>query len=393
MPLAECDTLAANANTGHTQVGSMNDTLIGTTFGSYFVIERLGAGGMASVYRARRLSDNRQVALKILPLHLAASETLRQRFFREAQTAAHLQHPHILPVMDFGEDAGMPYIVMRLVEGGTLADMIRRGPLPVVETARILTEVAEALDHAHTQGVIHRDIKPGNILFDGQNNAFLTDFGIARLMNADGNLTSTGGFLGTAAYASPEQCRGEELTPASDIYSLGVVLYEMLTGVLPFDGPTPLAIIHQHISEPVPNPLKHRPDLPLDITEVMRKSLAKLPGVRYQSARAMSRAVNHALRDLLGAQPLAENAPPIGPNPVFDKPAHSYSPPPPIPDRLLRGLAPTPPAHTSDARPDLAPPLLDPPPQPNRRARLFMWLTIAVMLGTVAALIVVASLR
>src|SRR5690606_2450185 len=130
----------------------MNNTLIGTTFGSYFVIEHLGAGGMASVYRARRLPDNFQVALKILPLHLATNDTLRQRFLREASTAAHLEHPHVLPLVDFGEEAGMPYLVMQYADGGTLEDAIRAGPLPVADVARILAEVAEALDHAHARG-------------------------------------------------------------------------------------------------------------------------------------------------------------------------------------------------------------------------------------------------
>jgi len=373
----------------------MNNTLIGTTFGSYFVIEHLGAGGMASVYRARRLPDNFQVALKILPLHLAANDTLRQRFLREASTAAHLEHPHVLPLVDFGEEAGMPYLVMQYADGGTLEDAIRAGPLPVADVARILAEVAEALDHAHARGIIHRDIKPGNILFDEQGRALLADFGIAHLMDADADLTSAGGFLGTAAYASPEQCRGEELTPASDIYSLGVVLFEMLTGALPFDGSTPLAIIHQHISEPVPNPLKYQPQLPLEITEVMRKALAKLPGVRYRSAGAMSQAVNRALRDLLGTQPLAEVAPPIGPDPVFDKPPDSYPTPPPIPDKLLRGLAPEPPAHDSARLNDqaIAPLFLDVTGSPDRRAWLVMWLAVAITLVAVVALIVVAIAR
>jgi len=373
----------------------MNNTLIGTTFGSYFVIEHLGAGGMASVYRARRLPDNYQVALKILPLHLAANDTLRHRFLREAETAAHLQHPHILPLIDFGDEAGMPYLVMQYADGDTLEKRLESGPLPVADVVCILAEVAGALDHAHARGIIHRDIKPGNILFDDRGSALLADFGIARLMNADEHLTAAGGFLGTAAYASPEQCRGEELTPASDIYSLGVVLFEMLTGTLPFDGPTPLAIIHQHISEPVPNPLKHRPDLPLDITEVLRKALAKLPGIRYRSASAMSEAVRHALRELLGTQPLAENAPPIGPDPVFDKPPDGYSSPPPIPDRLLRDLAPQPsaPASQSSPEPAISPLLADVTAEPDRRAWLWMWLAVAAMLAAVVALIAFAILR
>ncbi|HVO70548.1 MAG TPA: protein kinase, partial [Aggregatilineaceae bacterium] len=180
--------------------------------------------------------------------------------------------------------------------------------------------------------------------------------------------TGTGGFIGTAAYASPEQCRGEELTPVSDVYSLGVVLYEMLTGVLPYQGPTPLAIMHRHISEPVPNPLKDRSDLPLGITEVMRKALAKLPQVRYQTALAMSGALNEALRPVLGTKPLAEKAPPRGPNPVFT--GSSGAGPLPIPDELLRNFAPTRPTPPS-SRDDLTGQLADrrsPEPLPDALA-------------------------
>jgi serine/threonine protein kinase len=312
----------------------------GTTVGRYTLIERLGAGGMATVWRARETDqDHHPVAVKILPVHLAASDTLRQRFLGEAKMAARLRHPHILPVYDFGEDDGMPFIVMKLAEGGTLDDFMHEELLPLRAVARVLAQVAAGLDHAHQQGVIHRDIKPENILFDGRGTAYLADFGIARLHEGSEHITGTGGFIGTAAYASPEQCRGEEITPVSDIYSLGVVLYEMLTGVLPYQGPTPLAIMHRHISEPVPNPLKDRSDLPLGITEVMRKALAKLPQVRYQTAMAMSGALNEALRPVLGTKPLAENAPPRGPNPVFTGP--SGAAPLPIPDELLRNFAPT----------------------------------------------------
>jgi serine/threonine protein kinase len=313
----------------------------GTTVGRYTLIERLGAGGMATVWRARETDGEQHhpVAVKILPVHLAASDTLRQRFLGEAKMVARLRHPHILPVYDFGEDDGMPFIVMKLAEGGTLDDFIHEELLPLRAVARVLVQVAAGLDHAHQQGVIHRDIKPENILFDSRGIAYLADFGIARLHEGSEHITGSGGFIGTAAYASPEQCRGEEITPASDIYSLGIVLYEMLTGVLPFQGPTPLAIMHKHISEPVPNPLKDRSDLPLGITEVMRKALAKLPQVRYQTALAMSGALNEALRTVLGTKPLAENAPPLGPNPVFNGPAGAS--PLPMPDELLRSFAPT----------------------------------------------------
>ena len=313
---------------------------LGTTIGKYTLIEQLGAGGMATVWRARESDgEHRPVAVKVLPDHLATSDTLRQRFLGEAKMAARLRHAHILPVYDFGEDGGIPYIVMKLAEGGTLDNRIHDELLPLPAVARVLSQVAAGLDYAHTQGVIHRDIKPKNILFDSRGTAYLADFGIARLHEGSEHISGAGAFVGTAPYASPEQCRGEELTPISDIYSLGVVLYEMLTGVLPYQGPTPLAIMHKHISEPVPNPLKDRSDLPLGITEVMRQALAKLPRARYRKAMDMSDALNEALRPVLGNRPLAAKAPPLGPNPVFSTPAGAN--PLPMPDEVLRNFAPT----------------------------------------------------
>ncbi len=315
--------------------------LIGHSIGPYTVLEQLGAGGMATVYRACETgAPQTRVAMKILPRHLATNAKTRQRFAHEAHMATCLQHPHILPVYDFGDDDGVPYIVMKLVEGGTLAARLAAGPLDLTMAAHVLGQVAGALDYAHAQGVIHRDIKPQNILFDAENNAYLTDFGIARLAEGGETLGGQAGFIGTAAYASPEQCRGDTITPVSDIYSLGVVLYEMLTGVLPFQGATPLAIMHQHISEPVPNPLGRRPQLPLAVHEVTGKALAKLPHVRYQTATALSMALNKALARELGTVPLADKAPPPGPNPTFDKPANAYTPPPPIPGELLQDLLP-----------------------------------------------------
>lgn len=322
----------------------MTDELIGKIIsGRYELLEQLGAGGMATVYRAMDTVEEQEVALKVLPVHLAANDKLRRRFMREAQMVKRLQHPHILPVYDFGEDNNAPYMVMKLVEGGTLDQLIEREEsLPLLLIVRVVSRVADALDYAHSAGVIHRDLKPENILFDARGEAYLGDFGIARIAETtSGNLTGTGGFIGTVAYASPEQCRGEELTPASDLYSLGVVLFEMVTGHLPFTGPTPLAIMHKHISEPPPNPLRYRSDLPLEFENILRKALAKLPKVRYQSANAMSTALKQALRSQLGTKPLTDKAPPLGPNPVFNRPTGTYRKPPPMPDELLRDLTPT----------------------------------------------------
>ncbi len=357
-------------------------------------------------------NDHRPAAIKILPFHLAANEGLRQRFEREARTASRLQHPNILPVYDFGEDNGAPYIVMQLVEGGTLDTYIKQAKLPEITIVRVIAQVAGALDYAHSQGVIHRDIKPDNILFDTKGRAYLSDFGVARLSEGTTNLTGTGSFIGTAAYASPEQCRGEPLSPASDIYSLGVVLYEMLTGVQPFQGATALAIMHQHISEPIPNPLKERPTLPIEINDVLRKAMAKLPAVRYQTATAMSEALTHALRHELGTKPLADKAPPLGPDPVFS-PSSRPPDPLPMPDNVLRTFAPTrptPPAARDRDRlrpanydtvplepisppPDEVPIVPDHLPEAGPDERFYRWLLLLTLITALAVVVFVLLSR
>jgi len=273
----------------------MNDDLSGGAVGPYELVDRLGSGGMAGVYRARLPGDGQAaLAIKVLPLRPADRAAQRQRFMREAQMTSRLRHPHILPVYDYGESNGRLYLVMKLVSGGTLAERIARGPLELGEVAAILTQVAGALDYAHARGVIHRDIKPQNILFDAGGDAYLSDFGIAQ-PGASAGVQETPGFTGTVAYASPEQCRGEELTPTSDLYALGVVVYEMLTGTLPFQGSTPLAVMRQHLTGPVPDPRAANPALPPGVTAVLDKALAKRPSARYRSAASFSGALNRAL--------------------------------------------------------------------------------------------------
>lgn len=377
----------------------MQTQLAGTIIGTYEIFEPLGAGGMGSVHRARDLEHDRMVALKVLPLHLAANPSVRRRFLREAQMATRLRHPHILPVYEFGEAKGTPYIAMKLMDGGTLAAHIKAGPLPLPLAARVLAEVASALDYAHSQGIIHRDLKPENILFDRDGRVYLADFGIAHIKQAVEPLTGEDGFLGTAAYASPEQCRGEPLTSASDIYSLGVVLYEMVTGVQPYRGASSLAVIHQHISEEAPNPLGHRTDLPLGLHEIVRKALAKLPTVRYPSATALSAAFNEVLRRELGAAiRTSADTPPPSPIPVFENPTEPAAPV--LPDDLLRELTPTHPA--SPVRAPLMPPparLLvhgdDRPAPPQRSARrvppprLVEWIVLGGLLLVLISLAII----
>lgn len=295
----------------------MKSDLIGTTLDQYFLLSRIGLGGGSEVYRAHDAENDRFVALKVLPRHLAEQDEYRRRFLREAQMAAGLEHPHILPLLDYGEAAGIPYLVMRLMEGGTLKDFIPESPLPLPFVARVLAPIADALDYAHRRGMIHRDLKPENILFDVDGTVYLGDFGAADYGESTLSLASAGDFVGTVAYSSPEQCRGEPLTPSADIYSLGVILFEVITGRQPFTGPTPLAVMHQHLSAPTPNPLDDRPDLPPALVDVLRMALAKEPSNRYRSAGALNSAFQRALSDY----PLVvEPAPP--------KPA---APPPPEP--------------------------------------------------------------
>ncbi|WP_119067276.1 serine/threonine-protein kinase [Aggregatilinea lenta] len=265
------------------------------SIGPYTVLDRIGAGGMASIYRATHRDDGREVALKVLAVHLAANTATRRRFEREASTLLRLQHPHILPVYDIGETDGTPYFAMRLLSGRTLDDRLHEGTLTADEAANILSQLASALDFAHEQGIIHRDVKPGNILVDDEGTLYLADFGVARLMGGDAHTSMTGDFIGTATYASPEQCRSETITPASDLYSLGVLTFQMLAGAPPFSGANIIALIKQHLDAPVPDPCAYNPELPPDAGSVLAKALAKQPEDRYSTAAAFSQAMDRAL--------------------------------------------------------------------------------------------------
>ncbi|HEX5964168.1 MAG TPA: protein kinase [Gemmatimonadales bacterium] len=258
-----------------------------------YAIEReLGRGGMATVYLAHDLRHDRPVALKLLHLELASSLG-PERFQREIKLAARLQHPHILSVHDSGEAAGRLWFTMPYVEGESLRSRLtREGPLPVEEALRIAREAADALDYAHRHGVVHRDIKPENLLIaDGH--ALLADFGISRALGATGErLTETGLIIGTPAYMSPEQATGEALNGRTDIYSLGVVLYEMLAGEPPFTGPTAQAIIAKRMTGEVPSPRRTRPAIPASVDQAVLKALAPLPADRFGSAADFARALS-----------------------------------------------------------------------------------------------------
>ena len=260
--------------------------------GRYEIIEQLGQGGMAIVYLARDPLIKRQVAIKVLPRQFTFDPQFRTRFQREAEVIAALEHASIVPVYDFGEHEEQPFIVMRYMAGGTLADRIGKGALPVGEIAALFQRIGPAIDYAHSKGVIHRDIKPGNILFDSQGEASLSDFGIAKMAEATSAYTGTGTMIGTPAYMSPEQALGEKkLSGLTDIYSLGVVLFEALSGELPFSADTPMGVAVAHINQPVPSLLERQPNLPPAFEGVIRKALDKDPAKRFQTATALAQAI------------------------------------------------------------------------------------------------------
>lgn len=265
--------------------------------GRYEVRAELGRGGMATVFRAYDPNFERDVAIKVLPEVFLHDPQFRVRFEREAKTIALLEHPAIVPVYDFGESENQPYIVMRYMSGGTLGDRLKQGALPLEEASRLINRLAPALDAAHARGVIHRDIKPGNILFDQYGNAFLSDFGIAHL-GAEGVTTMTGGSaLGTPGYMSPEQVTGDrKVDGRSDIYALGVLVYQMLSGRLPYSADTPAQVMMMHVLQPVPEILQNRPDLPVGCDAIITRAMAKNPDDRFSTAGEMAEAFDSTVR-------------------------------------------------------------------------------------------------
>jgi serine/threonine protein kinase len=269
----------------------------GQMLGPYRIINQIGKGGMATVYKAYQPSVDRYVAVKVLPSQLAESKEFATRFQQEARIIAKLEHPHILPVFDYGESNGIAFFVMRYLEAGTLKDrMVAGRPLPIQEIDKLFTQLSEALSYAHSHGVVHRDLKPANALIDSQGNVFLTDFGIAKLLeSASPRLTQTDAIMGTPAYISPEQAQGQPVDQRSDIYSLGIILYEMVTGSVPFVAETPLAVIFKHITDPLPPPSLVKPDIPKPVEKVILKALAKDPRDRFATAAEFVAAWKRAL--------------------------------------------------------------------------------------------------
>ena len=273
------------------------EDLTGKQFGVYEIVAPLGEGGMAAVYKAYQPAMERFVAVKVLSRTLAESREFTNRFQREAILLAQLQHPHILPVFDYGQVDGYSYIVMPFLQNGTLAELLQSRRRTLSEIHQIITQLGGALGYAHARGMIHRDVKPSNVLIDEQGNCLLTDFGLARMMQASSDrLTSAGTIMGTPAYMSPEQGKGDSVDGRSDLYSLGVIFYEMLTGQVPYQDNFPMMVVIKHIRDPLPSVRELVPELNDAIERVVIKSLAKEPGERYQTAEDFVQAVNKALQ-------------------------------------------------------------------------------------------------
>ena len=265
--------------------------LEGTTLGRYRVLARLGRGGMADVYKGFQPSLDRYVAIKVLHPSMVDDKEFVGRFQREAKSVAALRHPNIIQVFDYDSQGDTYYMVMEYIDGPTLKAALeevhrRREQVPLEVALRIVSDVGGALSYAHEAGVVHRDVKPANILLDRSGRIILTDFGVAKILTGT-KVTVTGTVLGTPAYMSPEQGMGEHGDSRSDIYSLGVVLYELATGRLPFDADTPLAVLLKHVHDPLPLPRQVNPSLPEEVERIILKALAKDPSDRYASVQAM----------------------------------------------------------------------------------------------------------
>ncbi|MBA4547505.1 Stk1 family PASTA domain-containing Ser/Thr kinase [Thermoactinomyces intermedius] len=264
--------------------------------GRYEIVSRVGGGGMAVVYKAKDVLLNRYVAIKVLSESLSNDSEFIRRFSREAQAAASLSHPNIVNVYDVGRDHFTHYIVMELVEGPTLKQYIQeRGPLPVQEAATIAVQICDGLAHAHENQIVHRDIKPHNILLGPNGRAKVTDFGIARAASSS-TITQQGSVMGSVHYFSPEQARGGVIGEKSDLYSLGIVLYEMLTGRIPFDGDSAISIALKHLQETPEDPRKYNSNIPDNVAEIVMKALSKNPEDRFESARDMMKSIQYAVQ-------------------------------------------------------------------------------------------------
>lgn len=312
------------------------EDLIGRTMGSYRITEQLGRGGMATVYKAYHPVLDRYVAVKVLPRYFTHDATFFERFLQEAQAVARLRHHNIMQVYDFGREGDIPYLVMEYLPGGTLQDRLGK-PLPLGEALRITRQVADALGYAHKQGIIHRDVKPSNVLLTKEGDAVLSDFGIAKIVESLVSLTKTGVGVGTPEYMAPEQGQGLPVDGRSDLYSLGVVLYEMVTGQAPYSAETPLAIVLKHINDPLPLPRRVNPAIPEAVERIILTCLAKNPADRYQTGADLVQAIDGVLKPGLAAVEARTEA---------EIPVVQPTPPPPVTPPLAQPPTPTPPPVT-----------------------------------------------
>lgn len=275
----------------------MTDDVIGKTIGGYEVLDVIGRGGMATVFRAQQKSmNNRIVALKVLPTQYVNDDTYIQRFNQEVAIVARLEHRNIVPVYDYGEYEGRPYIAMRYMSAGSVDDQLNTGALDIEQIVNIYEQIAPALDYAHSKNVLHRDLKPSNVLLDDDGGAYLTDFGIARILGEQNNPgITTQGVVGTPSYMSPEQAQGHPLDNRSDIYALGVMLFELATGRRPFESDTPYSIAVMQVTTPTPSPRIYNPSLSLALEEVIFKAMRKKREERYPHAIALSEGLKRAL--------------------------------------------------------------------------------------------------
>src|SRR3954468_2050016 len=325
---------------------------IGQVFAGHRIEAEAGRGGMGVVYVATHLALNRRVALKLIAPDLAADEGFRERFKQESMTAASIDHPNVIPIYHAGEEDGKLYITMRYVEGTDLREQIaQRGKIAPAEAARILSEVAAALDAAHARGLVHRDVKPANVLMGQSGQAYLTDFGLTKHAGSASGLTKTGMFVGTLDYIAPEQLQGGEVDARVDVYALGCVLYQSLTGKVPYPRDTEPAKIWAHMQEPPPS-VAGDADVPDEFEQVIRRAMAKKPDDRYPSAGDLGRAAvaaaegrnvetgerNVATGEAAPSGVTAVPLPPPAPGTIVEP---VYAPPPPVSGaKPLRNLLP-----------------------------------------------------
>ncbi|MEV4297496.1 serine/threonine-protein kinase [Microbispora rosea] len=347
--------------------GPVMPPLVGRRLGDYTVEAVVGRGGMATVYRARDQRLGRAVALKVLAPQLAHDDRFRDRFVRESRMVASIDHPNIIPVYEAGERDELLFIAMRYVEGSDMRKLVQsEGPLPVGRANPLFVQIASALDAAHAHGLVHRDVKPANILVTRADHVYLTDFGLTKSSSAEAGLTSHGHFMGTPRYVAPEQIRGLPVDGRSDLYAFACVVYEALAGQPPFQRDTELALLYAHVSHDPPPLTPYRPDLPHAVNAVLTRALAKSPGERFETCQAFVSALRDAISGGAGdpasaspsyppvstshppTPPVSPSYPPVTPDPAGTRPQGSY--PPATPTSFPPGSRP-PVTHPSGSAP------------------------------------------